>query len=117
MSFDVQAKFLRFLQTGQYQKVGSNKLETVNVRIICATNRKPATEIEAGRFREDLYYRLNVIPISLPPLRDRERDVILIARHFLKVFSHEENKNFSSFDADVEMLFMNYTWPGNVRQL
>lgn len=117
MDIDLQAKLLRFLQTGQYQRVGSNSLETVNVRIVCATNRDPLNEVKEGRFREDLYYRLNVIPINLPPLRDRDNDVILIARHFLKKFTEEEEKEFNKFDDDVEKIFMNYNWPGNVRQL
>jgi len=117
MDIDLQAKLLRFLQTGQYQRVGSNSLETVNVRIVCATNRDPLNEVKEGRFREDLYYRLNVIPINLPPLRDRDSDVILIARHFLKKFTEEEEKEFNKFDDDVEKIFMNYNWPGNVRQL
>ncbi len=117
MNIDLQAKFLRFLQSGQYQRVGSNSIDTVNVRIICATNRDPLTEIKEGRFREDLYYRLNVIPINLPPLRDRDSDVILIARHFLGMFSKEENKEFTTFNSAVEKLFLNHAWPGNVRQL
>lgn len=117
MDIDLQAKLLRFLQTGQYQRVGSNSLETVNVRIVCATNRDPLHEVKEGRFREDLYYRLNVIPINLPPLRDRDNDVVLIARHFLKIFAEEENKEFKKFNSEVEKLFLNYGWPGNVRQL
>lgn len=117
MNVDLQAKLLRFLQTGQYQRVGSNSLETVNVRIVCATNRDPLNEVKAGRFREDLYYRLNVIPINLPPLRNRDNDVILIARHFLKLFNKEENKEFTQFASDVEKVFLKYDWPGNVRQL
>lgn len=117
MNIDLQAKLLRFLQTGQYQRVGSNSLETVNVRIVCATNRDPLNEVKEGRFREDLYYRLNVIPINLPPLRNRDNDVILIARHFLKLFNKEENKQFTQFNSEVEKAFLKYEWPGNVRQL
>ncbi len=117
MDIDLQAKLLRFLQSGQFQRVGSNSMDTVNVRIVCATNRDPLTEVNDGRFREDLYYRLNVIPINLPPLRDRNSDVILIARHFLKIFNAEENKEFTQFDNDVEKFFLGYAWPGNVRQL
>jgi len=117
MSIDLQAKLLRFLQSGQFQRVGSNKLETVNVRIVCATNRDPLSEVKEGRFREDLYYRLNVIPIILPPLRDRGSDVILIARFFLDKFNKEEGKEFTRFDDAVENIFMTYNWPGNVRQL
>jgi len=117
MNIDLQAKLLRFLQTGQYQRVGSNSLETVNVRIVCATNRDPLNEVKEGRFREDLYYRLNVIPINLPPLHNRDNDVILIARHFLELFNKEEGKEFTQFAIDVEKEFLKYKWPGNVRQL
>lgn len=117
MNIDLQAKLLRFLQTGQYQRVGSNSVDTVNVRIVCATNRDPLNEVKEGRFREDLYYRLNVIPINLPPLRDRDSDVILIARNFLEKFSKEENKEFTRFNNAVEKIFLKYYWPGNVRQL
>lgn len=117
MNIDLQAKLLRFLQTGQYQRVGSNSLEMVNVRIVCATNRDPLNEVKEGRFREDLYYRLNVIPISLPPLRNRDNDVVLIARHFLELFNKEENKEFTQFTTGVEKVFLKYEWPGNVRQL
>ena len=117
MDIDLQAKLLRFLQTSQYQRVGSNSLETVNVRIVCATNRDPLHEVKEGRFREDLYYRLNVIPINLPALRERETDAVLIARHFLKKFNEEEQKEFKNFDNEVEKIFLNYNWPGNVRQL
>lgn len=117
MNIDLQAKLLRFLQTGQYQRVGSNSMETVNVRIVCATNRDPLEEVKAGRFRDDLYYRLNVIPVNLPALRERGNDVILLARHFLKIFSKEEQKDFNKFDNEVEKIFLSYDWPGNVRQL
>jgi DNA-binding NtrC family response regulator len=117
MDIDLQAKLLRFLQSGQFQRVGSNSTETVNARIVCATNRDPLVEIKEGRFREDLYYRLNVIPINLPPLRDRDDDVFLIARYFLDKFNKEENKEFNKFSDVVEKIFLEHSWPGNVRQL
>lgn len=117
MDLELQSKFLRFLQSSKFNKVGSSKTEEVDVRIVCATNRDPMEEVKAGRFREDLFYRLFVIPIHLPPLRERGRDVILIARKFLKHFSQEENKNFEEFTEEVENLLLRYTWPGNVRQL
>jgi DNA-binding NtrC family response regulator len=117
MNIELQAKLLRFLQTGEYQRVGSSSTESVDVRIVCATNRDPLEEVKAGRFREDLYYRLNVIPIILPALRDRDNDINQIARHFLNLFNKEENKDFESFDDNVEKYFLNYSWPGNVRQL
>lgn len=117
MDLELQSKFLRFLQSSKFNKVGSSRTEEVDVRIVCATNRDPMEEVKAGRFREDLFYRLFVIPIHLPPLRERGRDVILIARKFLKHFSQEENKNFEEFTEEVENLLLKYTWPGNVRQL
>ena len=117
MDLSVQSKLLRFVQTGTFQKVGGNKAETVDVRLVCATNRDPLKEVEAGRFREDLYYRLHVIPIQLPPLRERGDDVLPIARRFLADFSREEGKDFNGFTAETEARLRAYAWPGNVRQL
>lgn len=117
MDLELQSKFLRFLQSSKFQKVGSSKLESVDVRIICATNRNPIDEVKAGRFREDLFYRLYVIPIHLPPLRERDRDAVLIAQFFLEKFAKEENKNFSKIGPDAEEFLLRYHWPGNVRQL
>jgi len=117
MDLSVQSKLLRFVQTGTFQKVGGNKTETVDVRLVCATNRDPLKEVEAGRFREDLYYRLHVIPIALPPLREREGDVLPIARRFLADFSSEEGKDFAGFSPESEARLSAYHWPGNVRQL
>ncbi|WP_019003099.1 sigma-54-dependent transcriptional regulator [Succinimonas amylolytica] len=117
MSIDLQSKLLRFLQSSVFHKVGSAKDEKVDVRIICATNRNPMEEIQKGRFREDLFYRLYVIHIHLPPLRQRGFDVVLIARYFLKKYSEEEKKGFIGFSKDAEEYLMSRTWPGNVRQL
>lgn len=117
MSFDLQTKLLRFIQTGIVQKVGSNKDEVVDVRFVCATNREPLEEVRAGRFREDLYYRLHVIPISMPALRDRDEDIMLIAHNFLKRFSREEAKQYDGFSPKAEAIFRQYSWPGNVREL
>jgi two-component system repressor protein LuxO len=117
MDLSLQAKLLRFLQTGMVKKVGSEKLEPVDVRIVCATNRDPYAEVQSGRFREDLFYRLQVISIELPPLRDRGDDVLLIARHFLAKFGREERKEFKGFSPEAEQIMRNYAWPGNVRQL
>jgi two-component system repressor protein LuxO len=117
MDLSLQAKLLRFLQTGMVKKVGSEKLEPVDVRIVCATNRDPYAEVQAGRFREDLFYRLQVISIELPPLRERGDDVLLIARHFLTKFGREERKEFKGFSPEAEKIMCNYAWPGNVRQL
>ena len=117
MDIDLQTKLLRFVQTGSFQKVGSSKVEKVDVRFICATNRNPLDEVSAGRFREDLYYRLHVVPIQLPPLRERGEDILLIAEKFLENYATEEGKNFSHISAEVELIFRHYHWPGNVRQL
>jgi len=117
MDMDLQSKLLRFIQTSTFQKVGSNTLQSVDVRFVCATNRDPMEEVRAGRFREDLYYRLHVIPVELPPLREREEDVILIARHLLKSYTAEENKHFERFTPETEAILRAFDWPGNVRQL
>ncbi|MBI3451548.1 MAG: sigma-54-dependent Fis family transcriptional regulator [Rhodospirillales bacterium] len=117
MDLNLQAKLLRFLQTGEVQKVGGTRPAMVDVRIVCATNRDPLAEVKAGRFREDLFYRLHVIPIELPPLRDRETDVLLIARHFLTRFATEEKKPFKRFSSKAEAAIRTYSWPGNIRQL
>lgn len=117
MDLDLQAKLLRLLQSGTLQRVGSSKLEQVDLRIVCATNRDPLAEVQAGRFREDLYYRLHVIPMHLPPLRDRGPDVLLIANHLLGKFSAEEGKTFDRFSPQAEAKIEGYAWPGNVREL
>lgn len=117
MSLDLQTKLLRFIQTGIIQKVGSNSDELVDVRFICATNRDPMAEVQAGRFREDLYYRLHVIPVHLPPLRDRGDDILLIAEFFLNRYAREETKYFEGFDVEAERRLLEYHWPGNVREL
>ncbi|WP_029010934.1 sigma-54-dependent transcriptional regulator [Azospirillum halopraeferens] len=114
---NLQTKLLRFIQTGTFMPVGGTRLEKVDLRIICATNRDPLREVEEGRFREDLYYRLHVIPIHLPPLREREDDVSDIARNFLLEYGREEGKGFVRFDPRAEAVLRAYHWPGNVRQL
>lgn len=117
MPLDLQTKLLRFLQNGTVQKVGSSKVEHVDVRVICATNRDPLEEVQNGNFREDLYYRLNVLPIELPPLRERDKDITLLATRFLSKFASEENKPFEGISDNVQQVFLNYPWPGNIRQL
>ncbi|RCK43145.1 ATPase AAA [Thalassospira profundimaris] len=117
MDLELQTKLLRFIQTGTFQKVGGSSLETVDVRFVCATNRDPLEEVRAGRFREDLYYRLHVIPLHMPPLRDRGLDVLQIANFYLQRFSQEEGRDFTRFSPDVADLFSRYSWPGNIRQL
>lgn len=117
MDLDLQVKLLRFIQTGVFQRVGGSKDIRVNVRFVCATNQDPQAQIAEGRFREDLYYRLNVIPIRMPALRDRESDVLEITEAFLERLSAEEGRNFVSFDDEVKRTLLTYDWPGNVRQL
>lgn len=117
MDLDLQTKLLRFIQTGTFQKVGGSAIETVDIRFVCATNRDPDVEVAEGRFREGLFYRLHVIPMAMPPLRDRGDDVLAIANHFLGVYSHEEGKSFLRFSPRAEAVFNSYTWPGNIRQL
>lgn len=117
MDIDLQSKLLRFVQTGSFQKVGGSKVEKVDVRFVCATNRDPLEMVSKGTFREDLFYRLHVIPIHLPALRERGGDVLLIAEYFLQKFSQEENKDFINFDSQVADIVGNYSWPGNVREV
>ena len=117
MDMNLQTKLLRFLQTSTIQPVGSTKPRKVNVRILCATNRDPLDAVRRGQFREDLYYRLHVVPIHLPPLRGRGNDVVEIAQTALTRFAAEEGRTFTGFDSDVLSLFQKMPWPGNVRQL
>ena len=117
MSPHLQTKLLRFIQTGAFNPVGQPQTVTVNARFICATNRDPLAEVAAGRFREDLYYRLHVIPIDMPALRDRGEDVLRIAEGFLRDYAAEEGKALASFSASAREALLAYDWPGNVRQL
>ena len=117
MDLKLQVKLLRFLQTGMIQRVGSSTAEPVNVRIVCATNRNPEREVAEGRFREDLYYRLNVIPITLPALRDRGDDIWLIAGVLANRIATEEGRSISGFSKSSEIYLQNHDWPGNVREL
>lgn len=117
MDIDLQTKLLRFLQTGTVQRVGSDKVTPVDVRVICATNKDPHEEVEQGRFREDLYYRLHVLPIHLPPLRERDADVLEIAQVFVESFALEEGKTFKGFSVEAEDRLLAHGWPGNVREL
>jgi len=117
MDLLLQSKLLRFIQTGTFQRVGGTKLEVVDIRFVCATNKDPVKEVKEGRFREDLFYRLHVIPIELPPLRERGQDILLIANKFLLDFAVEEEKLFTCFDHNARQLLLHYAWPGNVREL
>ncbi len=117
LAYDLQAKLLRFLQTGYIQPVGASRALKVDVRIVCATNKDPRMEMAEGRFRQDLFYRLFVLPLNLPPLRARGADIILIANHFLKKFSGQENKHFTGFSDDALFILENHDWPGNIREV
>ncbi|EJM7150672.1 sigma-54-dependent Fis family transcriptional regulator [Vibrio parahaemolyticus] len=117
MELEMQKKLLRFLQTGTYTPLGGTKEMKVDVRIICATNRDPLTEVEEGRFREDLYYRVHVVPIDMPPLRERGNDIVTLAKHFLTTYAKEDKKKFSNIDTEAQHVIKHYEWPGNVRQL
>ncbi|WP_035742751.1 sigma-54-dependent transcriptional regulator [Haematobacter missouriensis] len=117
MDLALQTKLLRFLQTSTIQPVGASRPRKVNVRILCATNRDPLEAVRQGRFREDLYYRLHVIPLHMPPLREREQDIAEIAGTLLQRLSREEGRSFTALDEDVLRIFRAAPWPGNVRQL
>ena len=117
MDLALQSKLLRFVQTGTFQQVGGNKVEEVDVRFVCATNRDPLEMVAKGTFREDLYYRLHVIPIHLPALRECGNDVMLIAGKYLEEFAREEGKDFKGFTPEAAYVLSRYQWPGNVRQL
>ena len=117
MALPLQTKLLRFLQTSTIQPVGSTQPRKVNVRIICATNRDPMDYVRRGLFREDLFYRLYVVPIHMPPLRERGADVIEIAEAALARFSAEEGKDFTGLSDATRAFLLAQDWPGNVRQL
>ena len=113
----MQVKLLRAIQQGEVQRVGSDAMLHVDVRVIAATNRDLRAEVEAGRFREDLYYRLNVINLTVPPLRARMEDVPLLAQHFLEHFAERNRKQLKGFAPQAMDLLMKHAWPGNVREL
>ncbi|HFQ5181082.1 TPA: sigma-54-dependent transcriptional regulator [Vibrio vulnificus] len=117
MELEMQKKLLRFLQTGTFTPLGGSREIKVDVRIICATNRDPLKEVEEGRFREDLYYRVHVVPIEMPPLRERGNDIVELANHFLKTYAKEDGKKFNSISKEAQSILKKYNWPGNVRQL
>ena len=117
LDMNLQAKLLRFLQTSSIQPVGASHPQKVNVRIICASNRDPMEEVRQGRFREDLYYRLYVVPIHLPPLRDRDNDVVEVAETELRNYAEIEGKQFQRLSPEVQSLFRELPWPGNIRQM
>ncbi len=113
----IQIKLLRLIQFGEIQKVGSNATKRVNVRIIAATNRNLEEMIQRGTFREDLYYRLNVIPITIPPLRERKEDISLLINYFLKIKSEQQNRETARLTDESYDLLLQYNYPGNIREL
>jgi transcriptional regulator with GAF, ATPase, and Fis domain len=117
LPLEIQAKLLRFLQEKEITPVGATRPISVDVRIVAATNRKLADEVARGAFREDLYYRLQVVTVTAPALRERPDDVLLLARYFLEKFSDEYGKSLRSLEPAAEQLLMGYPWPGNVREL
>jgi DNA-binding NtrC family response regulator len=117
LPLSAQVKLLRVIQEGEIEKIGRTGRMSVNVRIIAATNKNLATEVNEGRFREDLYYRLNVIPIDVVPLRQRGEDIILLFNHFLEYFSNDMGIAMPIVDPKAQEILMNYKWPGNVREL
>jgi DNA-binding NtrC family response regulator len=116
-ALSTQVKILRFLQDGEIRRVGENEPLNVDVRLIAATNKDLKREIEEGTFREDLYYRLNVIPIHLPALRERRDDIPLLVNHFLKIYAERTKKNNPTVSPEAMNILMQYNWPGNVREL
>jgi DNA-binding NtrC family response regulator/HAMP domain-containing protein len=112
-----QIKLLRVLQSHKFERLGGEDPISVNVRILAATNKDLTKEVAKGNFREDLFYRLNVIPINLPPLRKRRNDVLMLAQHFLRRFTKEQNKRIEEFAPEALRLLFDYEWPGNVREL
>jgi len=117
MPIDLQPKLLRFLQTGSYARVGDSRVRQTDIRIVAATNRDPWGAVRAGRLREDLYFRLNVIPVELPPLRDRGGDILALAEAFLARFGEDEQRSTLEFSDEARQTLLNHHWPGNVREL
>jgi two-component system nitrogen regulation response regulator NtrX len=117
MSLSTQAKVLRALQEQQFTRVGGTKLMKVDVRVLAASNKDLPKEIEKGAFREDLYYRLNVVPIVVPPLRERREDIPLLMRHFLKLHADEQGLRMKEITPEAMNIFQQYEWPGNIREL
>ncbi len=113
----IQAKLLRVLQTGEFERVGGSRAIKVDIRVIAATNRNLEGGIETGNFREDLYYRLNVVSLTMPPLRDRGDDIALLATYFLAIYSRKCKRKVSGISPEARQALMSYGWPGNVREL
>jgi len=117
LPLSLQAKILRVIQERKFEKVGSDTTVNVNVRIVAATNKDIEKQAQRGQFRQDLYYRLNVFPVFIPPLRERSEDILELANFFLKNFIQETKKQFKGFSKDAIDAMLSYSWPGNVREL
>jgi transcriptional regulator with GAF, ATPase, and Fis domain len=117
LPFDLQVKLLRVLQEREIERIGGSATIKINVRIIAATNRNLEKEVAEGRFRIDLYYRLNVFPLVLPPLRERKEDIPVLANHFAEIFSRKTGKRITGYSDKVLEDMLNYSWPGNIREL
>jgi transcriptional regulator with PAS, ATPase and Fis domain len=117
MSLNTQSKILRILQEKKFERLGGDETREVDVRILSATHKDLMAEIESGNFRSDLYYRLKVIDIEIPPLRERNEDIPLLVEHYLSVFSEKHNKKVEGMEPEASRLMLRYHWPGNVRQL
>jgi transcriptional regulator with GAF, ATPase, and Fis domain len=117
LPLELQAKLLRVLQEGEFERLGGTQTLKVNVRLIAATNRDLKSAVDAGRFRADLFYRLNVFPIAIPPLRERLEDVPRLTRHFVMIYASKMGKPIGAIGESVMNKLMAYSWPGNVREL
>ena len=117
MSASTQAKILRVLQEHEFERLGGTRTIRVDVRLIAATNRDLSAMVAAGQFREDLYYRLNVVSVETPPLRERKDDILPLAMHFIRRFGSELKKRLDGLDNDAQKLLVRYNWPGNIREL
>jgi len=117
MPLDLQAKFLRVLQESKFRPIGSSREIKVDVRIIAITSKDPVQLVKEGKLREDLFYRLSVVNIYIPPLRNRKGDIEILKNHFIKTFEKKFNKKIAGIDEEVNKFFNTYTWPGNVREL
>ena len=117
LPLSVQVKLLRVLQERQFERVGGNETLSVDVRLICATLKDLREGIQRGGFREDLYYRLNVVPLVLPPLRERREDILLLTDHFIEKISRKMGKEITAISEEAKALLMRYSFPGNIREL
>ncbi len=117
LPLSTQVRLLRVLETGEFMKVGSSKVQKTDVRIVAATNVNVLEAVHSGKFREDLYYRLNTVPIQIPPLRERKEDILLLFRKFAQDFSEKYRMPPVKLDEEAQQIFYNYRWPGNIRQL